>query len=318
MDNGSNLWIEKYRPLDFKDVKGQDSIVQRVEAMVKSKNLQHMIFSGYPGTGKSSLALVVAKQLFGENWRDNFLELNSSDARGIDTIRNDVKDFAKTISIGSDIPRIIFLDEADALTRDAQNALRRTMETYSKTARFILSCNYSSQIIDAISSRCVVFRFKKLDKKDMVKIIEKISKEESLKVNDKVIDLLYEVSEGDVRRLENVLQSCATINKTITEDLIHQVISFAEPKEIKNVLELSILGKFVDARKKLLDIMMKYGLSGSDIIKQIQKEVLNLNIDENRKLKMVEKCGEVEFRLVEGSDEFIQLEALLASFALIK
>ena len=316
MNKSYELWIEKFRPSSFEDVKGQDNVVKRVRAMVEEKNIQNMIFSGPPGIGKTSLALIIVKQIFGNNWRENFLELNASDARGIDTIRNDVKNFAKTMSIGTNIPKIIFLDEADALTREAQNALRRTMETYANTVRFILSCNYSSQIIDAITSRCVIFRFKPLEKGDIKDIINKIAKNENLKVNDKVIDILYEISEGDVRRLENILQSCAVINKDITEDLIYETINFAKPKEIKEALELAIKGEFLKARDKLLDTMLGYGLSGLDIIKQIQKEILNLKIDEKNKLKMIEKCGEIEFRLTEGSDEYVQIEALLASFCL--
>ena len=176
MNNNYDLWIEKYRPSDFDEIKGQENIVKRVKAMVNEKNVPHMIFSGPPGVGKSSLALVTVKKLFGDNWRENFLELNASDARGIDTIRNDVKSFAKIMPIGSKTPKIIFLDEADALTREAQNALRRTMETYAGSARFILSCNYSSQIIDAITSRCVIFRFRPLEKSHIKDIVNNIAK----------------------------------------------------------------------------------------------------------------------------------------------
>ncbi|MBS3134006.1 replication factor C small subunit [Candidatus Woesearchaeota archaeon] len=317
MDKNLELWIEKYRPSNFEDIIGQEGIVKRVKAMVENKNIQHMIFSGPSGIGKSSLALVTVKHLFKENWKENFLELNASDARGIDTIRNDVKSFARTMSIGSNIPRIIFLDEADALTKDAQNALRRTMETYANSTRFIFSCNYSSQIIDAITSRCVIFRFKLLEKKHIIEVINKIAKNENLKINEKSTDILYELCEGDVRRLENVLQSCAVVSKNITEDLIHETASFAKPKDIKEVLELAVSGDFIDARKKLLNAMLEYGLSGLDIIKQVQKEILSLNVDEKTKLKMIEKCGEAEFRLIEGSDEYVQLEAMLASFCLV-
>src|SRR3989344_4121467 len=162
----SNLFIEKYRPLDFKEVHGQDVIIERVKSMVENKNIPHMLFSGPPGTGKTTTALIIAKTLFKDNWKENFLETNASSDRGIDTIRNQVKDFAKTKSMEGDIPKIIFLDEADALTRDAQNALRRTMEQFSDNCRFILSCNYSSKIIEPIQSRCAIFRFKPLAKED--------------------------------------------------------------------------------------------------------------------------------------------------------
>ena len=177
------LWTEKYRPSDFSEIKGQKEIVKRVKAFVEQQNLPHLMFSGPAGVGKSTLAIVVAKKLFENQWRHNFLELNASDTRGIDTIRINVKDFARTKSIG-DVPfKIIFLDEADAFTREAQQALRRIMENYTQTCRFILSCNYSSKIIEPIQSRCVIFRFKQLDKKDIISIIEKVADEEKLNID---------------------------------------------------------------------------------------------------------------------------------------
>lgn len=166
----SEVWTEKYRPKKFEDVVGQEEIIKRVKSLVNSLNIPHLLFAGPAGTGKSTLALIVVKQLFGEAWRENYLELNASDERGIDVVRQKVKDFARTKAIG-DVPfKVIFLDEADALTREAQQALRRTMENSTATCRFILSCNYSSKILDPIQSRCVVFRFQLLEKK--------ISKEE--------------------------------------------------------------------------------------------------------------------------------------------
>ena len=317
MNVEKSLWTEKYRPSDFSDIKGQKDIVKRVKAFVEQKNLPHLMFAGPAGVGKTSLALVIAKKLFKDLWHQNFLELNASDERGIDIIRNKVKDFARTRAIG-DVPfKIIYLDECDALTREAQQALRRTMENYTQTCRFVLSANYSSKIIDPIQSRCVVFRFKQLDKKEIFEIIDNIAKEEKLKIDDKAKEALYEVSEGDCRKLENILQSAGAIENHITEDLVHSMASIAKPKEIKEVLELALKNKFIDARNKLLDLMLTYGLAGSDVIKQIQKEIIDLDTDNKSKMILIEKCGEIEFRMTEGSDEFIQLEALLSQFALV-
>ena len=313
----SAIWTEKYRPKDFSQVKGQKSIVSRTQAFVKQKNMPHLLFSGPAGVGKTTLALVIAKQLFGDAWKYNFLELNASDERGIDIIRNKVKDFARTRAVGNVPFKIIYLDECDALTKEAQQALRRTMENYTNTCRFILSCNYSSKIIDPIQSRCAIFRFRTLAKEDVFEVINSIAKIENLKVDEKAKEAIFMVSEGDLRRAENLLQSAAALSEKITEDSVFSLASVARPKEIKEVLVLTVNGKFVEAKNKLLNTMLSYGLSAIDIVKQIQKEIWELEIDDDNKLEMIKTCGDIEFRLVEGSDEFIQLEALLSKFALI-
>ena len=311
------VWTEKYRPKEFGDVLGQDHVVSKVKAFVEQKNTPHLLFVGPAGVGKTSLALVIAKQLFGEGWRDNFLELNASDERGIDVVRVKVKDFARTKAIG-DVPfKIIYLDECDALTRDAQQALRRTMENYTQTCRFILSANYSSKLIDPIQSRCAVFRFRPLEKDHVKKIIEKITKEEGVSITEEAEEALFSVSDGDCRRVENILQSCSALSKEITEDLVFSLASMAKPKELENVLKLALSGKFSDARKELLNVMLNYGLSGADVIKQIQREILNLELDNRKKMILVAKCGDAEFRISEGSDAFIQLEAFLANVGLV-
>ena len=195
-------------------------------------------------------------------------------------MRVKVKDFARTRAIGNVPYKIIYLDEADALTREAQQALRRTMENYTATCRFILSCNYSSKIIDPIQSRCAVFKFKPLEREEGCQIIDKIVLSEGIVVDEKAREALYEVGEGDCRTIENILQSASATNSTITAEAIYSLASFAKPKEIKLILELAIKNKFIEARKKLLDVMLNYGLAGLDIIKQIQKEILNLDIDD--------------------------------------
>jgi replication factor C small subunit len=312
----SAIWTEKYRPKNFSDIKGQGPIINRLKSFVTKKNLPHLLFTGPAGVGKSTTALVIARSLFNDSWRQNFLELNASDERGIDIVRNKVKDFARTKAIG-DVPfKIIFMDECDALTREAQQALRRTMENYTKTCRFVLSANYSSKIIDPIQSRCAMFRFKPLDKEEIFAIIDQIGKVEKLTFDEKAKEALFNVSEGDARRINNILQSCAAISSNINEELVYSMASVARPKEIDEVLKLAINGKFIESRKKLLDVMLNYGLSGIDVIKQIQQEILNLELNNKNKMIMMDKCGEIEFRMTEGSDEFIQLEALLSQFVL--
>jgi replication factor C small subunit len=316
MEYDSAIWTEKYRPKKFEDVVGQDDIIKKVQNLTKALNIPHMLFAGPAGTGKSTLALIVVKELFGVTWKENFLELNASDERGIDVVRQKVKDFARTKALGNVPFKVIFLDESDALTKEAQQALRRTMENFTGTCRFILSCNYSSKIIDPIQSRCVIFRFKLLEKKDIEKRIRFISEKEGLQITDKTIETLYEVSEGDCRRVINLIQAAASITPAITSELISTLISSAKPADIKIVLEYALAGDFLKSKEKLLEVMLKESVAGSDIIKSIQKEIWNLQIDDELKIKLTEKTGEIEFRMVEGSDEFIQLESLLASFVL--
>jgi len=314
--NPSTIWTEKYRPDRFENVVGQDEIIKRVKNLTNTLNIPHMLFAGPAGIGKSTLAVIVAKELFKEYWKENYLELNASDSRGIDVVRQEVKSFARTKSLGEVPFKIIFLDEADALTKEAQQALRRTMENYTGTCRFILSCNYSSKIIDPIQSRCVVFRFKLLEKKDIEKRIAVIAQNEKLSIDDEALETLYEGSQGDCRRAINTLQASASISPVITAELVNTLLSSAKPADIRIVLDYALAGDFEKSRERLLDVMLKESIAGTDIIKAIQKEIWTLDIDPQLKVKLTEKTGEIEFRLVEGSDEFIQLEALLASFVL--
>lgn len=312
--SNSSIWTEKYRPENFDQVKGQEHIVNKLSAFVKEQNMPHVLFAGPAGVGKTTLSLVMARQFFGDTWKENFLELNASDERGIDVVRVKVKDFARTKALG-DVPfKIIYLDECDALTKEAQQALRRTMENYTATCRFILSCNYSSKIIDPIQSRCAVFKFKPLEKEQLLEIVDMVASQEGLDIDVDAKDAIFQASHGDVRRAENILQSAATFNKKITTDDIFSIASLARPKELDEVFSFCVNKDFSSARKKLLDIMLDYGLSGLDMISQLQREVWKVDgISNNIKLEFVKACGEIEFRLVEGSDEFIQLEALLAN-----
>jgi len=314
------IWAEKYRPNKIDDLIDQEHVKERVKMFLKEKNLLHMLFAGPPGTGKTTLALIIAKELYGENWKANVLELNASDERGIDVIRGKVKEFARTKAIG-DVPfKIIIMDEADALTQEAQQALRRTMEDFSSVTRFILCCNYSSKIIEPIQSRCAVFRFKALPEKAQREFIDRIVKGEKLEIDEKAIEAIINIAEGDLRKVANLLQAAASISKKITADIIYEVASLAKPKEIEEMLNLALSGTiegFNKAREKLIYFIIKEGLAGEDLIKEIYRQALKLNIQDDKKIELIEKIGEYEFRINEGGDALIQLTALLAQISLI-
>lgn len=311
------IWIEKYRPKKLDDIVGQKDIVDRLKAYVRANNLPHLMFAGPAGTGKTTSALALARGMFKESWRDNFVELNASDERGIDVVRGKIKEFARTAPLGGSSFKIIFLDEADALTNDAQAALRRTMERYSVNCRFILSCNYSSKIIEPIQSRCAVFRFRPLKVEDIKGYLRTIAQKENISITDDALDALVHVGEGDMRRAVNSLQVAASSEQEITIEVVYQTSGNARPDEIVKMLETALNGNFVEARALLDEIMLNYGLSGEDIIKQIHRSFFDLNIPDMEKVRLIDKTGEVEFRLVEGSNERIQLEALLAYLVLV-
>jgi len=310
-------WTEKYRPKKLSDVVGQKETVELLKAYVKAGNLPNMLFSGPPGVGKTTCALALAHEIYGKDISGNFLELNASDERGIEVVRGRIKDFARSISLGGVPFKIIFLDEGDALTADAQQALRRTMESYSKITRFIISANYSSKIIEPLQSRCAIFRFIPLEEKDVKKELERIAKEEKLKVDDAALSAIYYVSEGDMRKAINILQGASMHSQHITEELVHKVSSRARPKEIREMIETALNGDFKNARQKLDKLMIDYGLSGEDVIFQIYREVPSLAIPEEKKVVLIDRIGEYNFRLVQGANERIQIEALLAHFTAI-
>ncbi len=216
----SEMWVERYRPQTVADIKGQKAVVDRLKAYAETRTFPHLLFAGPPGTGKTTAALALTRDIFGETFRDNTLEMNASDERGLESVRKKVKQFARASPLGGATFKVIFLDEADALTADAQGALRRIMEQYSQTCRFILSCNYSSKVIEPIQSRCAVFRFRPLADDQISGQIVEIAKLEKVTLEDDAVEAIVHVSLGDMRRAITALQVAASLGPHITRALI--------------------------------------------------------------------------------------------------
>ena len=311
------IWIEKYRPSNLSEVVGQTPITSRLKNYVKERSMPHLLLAGPAGTGKTTCALALAKELFGELWKHNLHELNASDERGIDVVRGKIKEFARTAPLGEDGFKIIFLDEADALTGAAQAALRRTMEKYSRTCRFVMSCNFSSKIIDPIQSRCAVFRFRPLKAEDVERYLKFVAVKEELNIDKEAYESLTYLAQGDLRRAINGLQMAAAANVDITPDVVYQAVAAARPEEVKEALEMSLNNNFAGARERLDTLQITYGLAGEDVLRQMHRSVRDIEVPDTIKVQMIEKLAEADFRLSEGANARIQIEAVVANFAVL-
>ena len=273
--------------------------------------------TGPAGVGKTTTAIALVKAILGEYWRQNFLELNASDARGIDTVRNDIKNFCRLKPVGAPF-RIIFLDEVDNMTKDAQHALRREMEMYTKTASFILSCNYSSKIIDPIQSRCAIFRFGPIKGEEIANRLKYICTSEGFEYTDGGIEAIEYFAEGDMRKAVNVLQAAASEGKQVDEDAVYEVVSKAKPQDVHNLITKALSGDFMGARNLLRETMVLQGTSGEDMVSQIyqdvSKRVFEGKIEADIYIDLIEAIADCDFRIREGANPRIQLEALLTQF----
>ena len=306
------MWVEKYRPKRLDDVVDQEQVIDSLKNILKNPSeMPHLLFAGPAGVGKTTVALCLARELLRDSWRDNTLELNASDERGINMVRDKVKMFARFTSI-QDIPfKIIILDEADEMTAEAQTALRRIMEDTSRTTRFILICNYLSQIIEPIQSRCVVFRFNSISKDDVIKHLENICKQEQVKYDIDALEEIYDFTQGDLRHSINILQASASLGY-VNKDNVRKVISVSDRARVRDILRLALSGKFVDARNRLIELLRIYGLSERDFLKLANEE-----LQEFKEPKLIEALAEYDYRLAIGAHPDIQLAALLAEFARI-
>ncbi|ABP49619.1 MULTISPECIES: replication factor C small subunit [Pyrobaculum] len=311
------FWFEKYRPRSFDEVVDLEEVKARLREFVRGGNMPHLLFYGPPGTGKTTMALVLARELYGEYWRENTLELNASDERGINVIRERVKEFARTAPVGKAPFKLVILDEADNMTSDAQQALRRIMEMYAQNTRFILLANYVSRIIDPIISRCAVFRFSPMPRSLMAERLRHIAKSEGIELRDDAIDLIYEVSEGDMRKAINLLQVAAATSKVVDANAVASATTMIRPADVVELFNLAFNGDVTKAREKLRELMYVKGIAGIDFIRAFQRELIRMPLDDEVKAEIAELLAEVDYRLTQGSDEELQLLYLLSKLGAI-
>jgi replication factor C small subunit len=315
-DRGREIWIEKYRPQTLDDIVGHEAITERLTHYIEQEDLPHLMFAGPAGVGKTTAAMAIAKEIYGDEWRSFFLELNASDQRGIDVVRDRIKQFAREAYSPGYSHTLIFLDEADALTSDAQSALRRTMEQFSDNTRFILSCNYSSQIIDPIQSRCALFRFSPLGDEAVEEQVRIIADTEGIEITDDGVDALVYAADGDMRKAINGLQAAAVMGETVDEEAVYTITSTARPEEIREMVTKSMEGDFTAARAQLDTLLTDVGIAGGDVIDQMHRSVWEFDLEERQAVRLMERIGEADYRITSGANEQVQLEALLASLAL--
>lgn len=309
------MWVEKYRPRKIDDLVNQEEVKERLKPLLVNKSeLPHLLFAGPPGSGKTTAAMIIARELLGEYYADSTLSLNASDERGIDIVRERIKKFASYLDRNESIPfRLVILDEADELTSDAQTALRRIMEETSRHTRFILICNYSTNIIEPIQSRCAIFRFKKIGQAEVAARLGKISKAEEVNAGEDVLEAVAAASDGDLRQGINLLQAAAAGGGAVTIAKVNAATGRTSKERAAEIVRLAMAGDFGAARLKLVEFTRVYGIPESDFLRFANEEIAKGEGEETA--QAIRVLAEYDYRLAVGANPEVQLTALLAELA---
>nr|1SXJ_B Chain B, Activator 1 37 kDa subunit [Saccharomyces cerevisiae] len=304
-------WVEKYRPQVLSDIVGNKETIDRLQQIAKDGNMPHMIISGMPGIGKTTSVHCLAHELLGRSYADGVLELNASDDRGIDVVRNQIKHFAqKKLHLPPGKHKIVILDEADSMTAGAQQALRRTMELYSNSTRFAFACNQSNKIIEPLQSQCAILRYSKLSDEDVLKRLLQIIKLEDVKYTNDGLEAIIFTAEGDMRQAINNLQSTVAGHGLVNADNVFKIVDSPHPLIVKKMLLASNLE---DSIQILRTDLWKKGYSSIDIVTTSFRVTKNLaQVKESVRLEMIKEIGLTHMRILEGVGTYLQLASMLA------
>jgi replication factor C subunit 2/4 len=310
-------WVEKYRPKVLSEVIGNDDIVQNCKNIAKNGNVPHMLLVGRPGVGKTTIAIALARTILEDQMNEAFFEVNASDDRGIETVRKAITTFCqkKVTFPNNKKQKIIFLDEFESMTTTAQQALRRIIENYSKSTRFILACNDSSSVIDAIQSRCSVHRFSKVKQNDIKTLLIKICKNENVKFTPDAIKEIAISCNGDVRNSINCLQRVCNTYGEVNFENVTKIID--KPNHIvMNKLLDAILKKDFNEAKPIVDELINKGYYGLDITRLLFHIVSDHKMNDKTKLLFMSIIGDIEANLLQNADEYLQLLSLVSKMTL--
>eukprot|EP01012_Entosiphon_sulcatum_P053042 TRINITY_DN7293_c0_g1_i1.p1 TRINITY_DN7293_c0_g1~~TRINITY_DN7293_c0_g1_i1.p1 ORF type:complete len:379 (-),score=48.28 TRINITY_DN7293_c0_g1_i1:295-1350(-) len=318
-DRASLPWIEKYRPSHLDEIIAHDEIISTIRNLIQQNKLPHLLFYGPAGTGKTTTALACARMLYGAKFQNYVMELNASDERGIDVVRHHIKDFASTKQIFSSVPfKMIILDEADQMTGDAQAALRRVIEQYTRNVRFCILCNHINKVVPALQSRCTRFRFGPLKKEQVKTRLQFIAQSEKLDYTDAGLEAIYKLSCGDMRKCLNTMQATNNSFGNVHDESVYSCTGQPSPKDIRAMVEAMVGRPFTDALEAVRTIRQAKGLSLTDILGELVPYVTKMAFPDDVKIFLFEKLADLEYNLAFAASDKIELSAMVGAFQIAK